>query len=160
MTNFNEYLQYDQETGIITWIKNRGSRKVIGQIAGCITKMGYLTIVFKGKYYYAHRLAWYLHYGAWPTNHIDHINGIKTDNKINNLKDVTRSENQLNCKGHREKTVKYYTFHKKHNKWYVRAQINSKQKQLGCFDSEKLALQFIQDNIELFPGAKPLESKI
>jgi hypothetical protein len=156
MTNFNEYLQYDPETGIITWIQAKNNRIKVGQIAGTINHTGYLHIRLDGKLYQAHRLAWFLYYGKWPTNHIDHINGIKTDNRINNLRDVTRSENQLNRKGHRDKTYKYYNFHKQINKWQVQKRIEGKQKHLGCFETEELARQFVLDNVHLFPGAKPL----
>jgi hypothetical protein len=156
----NEYLQYNPETGEIIWIKKPSPKVYIGDIAGNLNSLGYLRMQFYGKKYLAHRLAWYLHYGVWPQNEIDHINGIKNDNRINNLRDVTRSENLLNLKSHREKTVKYYTFHKKNNKWQVQKHINGKYIHLGCFDSEELCRQFIQNNIHLFPGAKPLESKI
>ena len=160
MTNFNEYLQYNQETGNIIWLKKPSPKVYIGDIAGNLNSDGYVRIKFKGKAYQAHRLAWYLHYGGWPKNEIDHINGIKTDNRISNLRDVTRSENLLNLKSHREKTVKYYYYDKRKQKWLVQAQINSKQKHLGYFETEKKARQFVLDNIELFPGAKPFECKI
>ena len=160
MTNFNEYLQYDQETGIITWIKNPGKKIQVGQITGNLNLNGYLQIQFQGKNYKAHRVAWFLYHGKWPTNHIDHINGIRTDNRISNLRDVTRSENQLNQKGHRDKTYKYYTFNKRFNKWYVQKRINGKKTFFGCFNSEELCRQFIQSNIELFPSVKPFECKI
>ena len=153
--NFNEYLKYNPETGDIIWIKDRVANKLIGQIAGNLNCYGYLRIKFNNKPYMAHRLAWFLYYGVWPQNEIDHINGVRTDNRISNLRDVTSSQNQLNRKSHREKTVKYYTFDKSNQAWYVRAQINGKLKYLGYFKTEELARQFIQDNIELFPGAKP-----
>jgi hypothetical protein len=148
---FNEYLQYCPETGVITWIKPRRKIKV-GQIAGAINNNGYLQIKFNGKAYKAHRLAWYLHYGVWPTNHIDHINGIKTDNRIINLRDVTRSENMNNTQGHREKTVKYYTFNKFKQKWQVQASVNGKLKYLGYFETEEKALQFVENNVHLLKG--------
>jgi hypothetical protein len=150
--NISEYLHYNQETGNIIWIKKSSDRVQIGNIAGCIKLDGYVYIKFNNKTYKAHRLSWFLYYGKWPTNHIDHINGIKTDNRINNLRDVTRSENLLNQKRHREKTCKYYYFHKKTNKWQVQKRIEGKKTHLGCFNSKELALQFIQDNINLFPG--------
>jgi hypothetical protein len=160
MTNFNEYLQYNQETGNIIWLKDKGTKKLIGQIAGNLNNNGYIQIKFDGKLYKAHRLAWYLHHGVWPQNEIDHINGIRNDNRINNLRDVTKNENLLNQKRHREKTVKYYYYDKNKQIWQVEKRINGKLKHFGCFDSKELALQFIQDNINLFPGAKPFECKI
>jgi hypothetical protein len=159
MTNFNEYLQYNPETGVIICIKPRLHVK-IGDIAGTLRKDGYLIARFNGKQYLAHRIAWYLHYGVWPANKIDHINGIKNDNKINNLKYVTHKVNQNNQKCHRKKTVKYYTFHKQRNKWQVRKRINGKLTHFGWFDTEELARQFIQNNIHLFLGVKPFECKI
>lgn len=160
--NFNEYLQYNPETGDIVWINktSKGVRIKIGDIAGSLNYSGGIHIKFKDKLYLAHRVAWFLYYGSWPKYQIDHINGIRNDNRISNLRDVTNRQNSLNRKYHREKTVKYYSFNKPSNKWRVQTQINGKPKHLGLFDTEELALQFIQSNIELFPGAKPRESKI
>ena len=158
--NFHEYLQYDPETGVIIWIKKPCKKIQVGNIAGNLNSDGYIHIRFYGKSYQAHRLAWYLHYGKWPTNQIDHINGIRTGNRINNLRDVTRSENQNNRKGHREKTYKHYNYDKNKQKWKVQKRINGKKTFFGYFETEEKARQFIQDNIQLFPGAKPLESKI
>jgi len=154
MTEFNEYLQYDPNTGIIIWIKQRKNIQV-GNIAGYTRPEGYLQICLNGKRYYNHRLAWYLHYGVWPINDIDHINGIKNDNRINNLRDVTHTQNLLNQKKHREKTVKYYSYNKDSKLWVIKKRINNKQTYLGSFKTKELARQFIQNNLHLFPGAKP-----
>lgn len=62
---------------------------------------GYYTTSINCKFEYVHRICWFLYYGAWPENDIDHINGEKTDNRIKNLRDVTRSENLRNGKVHR-----------------------------------------------------------
>jgi hypothetical protein len=158
--NISEYLQYNPETGDIIWIKKPNYKIQIGNIAGHARFGGYIQIKFNGKLYKAHRLAWYLHHGVWPQNDIDHINGIKNDNRISNLRDVTRSKNLLNQKRHREKTVKYYYYRKTEKIWQVGKRINGKLKHLGFFKTKELCRQFIQDNIHLFPGAKPLESKI
>jgi len=148
--NFKEYLEYNSETGLITWIKSSAKKIKIGQIAGSLNDKGYIKIILNRKNYQAHRLAWYLYYGSWPTNQIDHINGIKTDNKISNLRDVTNKQNNLNKKGHREKTYKYYAFNKYSRKWTVQKQINGKQKYFGYFDTELEAKLFIQENPQIF----------
>lgn len=145
-----DYFEYNPETGVIIWIKSTSRKIKIGQIAGTVNNTGYLRISYQGKLYQAHRLAWYLHYGAWPTNNIDHINGVKTDNRINNLRDATQSTNTLNKKGHRENTYKYYSFNKEKQKWVVQASINGKLTYFGRFKTKELARQFIQHNIELF----------
>lgn len=60
---------------------------------GYVDASGYISVWFKKLNVKAHRIAWVLHYGGWPDNVIDHINGIKTDNRISNLQDVSQSEN-------------------------------------------------------------------
>ena len=85
--NFN----YNPETGHI----NRTDRK---NSCGSIDYYGYLILKIKKNQFKAHRLAWFLHYGEMPINVIDHINGIKTDNRISNLRDVSQHVNVLNKK--------------------------------------------------------------
>jgi len=147
---FRQYLQYTPETGDFIWVKNLGKKIKQGKVAGSFDKDGYVVVVFKTKVYKSHRLAWYLYYGKWPTGQIDHINGIRNDNRIINLRDVTSQGNNLNTKRHRENKVKYYNLHKPSNTWRVTKQINGKQKNFGYFKTEELARQFIKNNIHLF----------
>lgn len=85
-------LHYEPTTGIFTWIENRG-RLLAGKEAGSVNKLGYRELTAHGTQYLAHRLAWFYMHKAWPTFVIDHINGIKDDNRIDNLRDVQNSEN-------------------------------------------------------------------
>lgn len=64
--------------------------------AGSYDKDGYLIVKIKGKQYKAHRLVYALHYGLMPIGVIDHINGIRTDNRIENLRCVTQADNVAN----------------------------------------------------------------
>ena len=64
--------------------------------AGSYDKDGYLIVKIKGKQYKAHRLIYALHYGLMPVGVIDHINGIRTDNRIENLRCVTQADNVAN----------------------------------------------------------------
>lgn len=83
---------YDPETGIIHW-------KSTGKVAGCWNSFGYRRVILHKKTLPAHRLAWALHYGAYPKANqveVDHINGVRDDNRIVNLRLCTKSQNQWN----------------------------------------------------------------
>jgi len=91
-------LNYDENTGIFTRRISLHGKVKVGDIAGTIANDGYCHIRVDSKRYQAHRLAWLYVHGEWPTNQIDHINGIRNDNRIANLREATRSENQQNRK--------------------------------------------------------------
>lgn len=65
----------------------------VGHIAGCLTNTGYRSVMVDGKRHQVHRLVWFMEKGSWPENQIDHINGDKLDNRIENLREVTNAEN-------------------------------------------------------------------
>lgn len=88
-------LDYDPTSGHFTWkIKRRG--KNIGVPAGYLEKTGYRRIRIYGKPYNAHRLAWLYTHGKWPQGVIDHIDGNRDNNRINNLREATLTQNQYN----------------------------------------------------------------
>jgi hypothetical protein len=90
-------LDYNPETGALTWKKLRNSMR-IGQEAKSLDVGGYVQVNIAGTVVKGHRLAWLLHYGEWPSGHIDHINGVRNDNRIANLRNVT---NKINCQNQR-----------------------------------------------------------
>lgn len=96
-------LSYDRETGGFFWRKRSGSQ-CAGNKAGTVSADGYVKIKITGKMFMAHRLAWLFTYGDWPRGEIDHINGDRADNRISNLRDVSRSANQRNAKRRRDNT--------------------------------------------------------
>jgi hypothetical protein len=139
MISQNELKQlfdYNSETGVFTWLKDNYSKKLIGVKSGSLHKDGYIRIIINRKSYLAHRLAWLYVYGEWPKNQIDHINGIRSDNIINNLRDVTSSENNLNRSCHRLGKLIGCHYCKREQKWVSQITINNKQKKLGYFNTE------------------------
>lgn len=88
-------LAYDPDTGKLTWKQLRNSFRV-GEEARSLDVAGYVQVNIAGTVIKGHRLAWFLHYGEWPSDHIDHINGIRNDNRIANLRVVSGTLNTQN----------------------------------------------------------------
>lgn len=91
----SEILEYNNETGLFFWKIKKGIVN-IGDQAGTLTKSGYVRIGINRCQYLAHRLAIFLDSGEMPIMDIDHINGVRTDNRISNLRCVARSINSQN----------------------------------------------------------------
>lgn len=116
---------------------NKHSRKKIGDKAGYINKCGYVSITIHDKAYLAHRLIFAYHYGFFP-KYIDHINGNKSDNCIENLREATSQQNNWNRK--RIKSPKYpakgiYKHSKYDNKFCVEIYVNGQRIHIGIFNS-------------------------
>ena len=94
------FVSYDSDTGEFLW-KNPGSTKMKpGQKAGFLDAYGYWNLSLEGKKYKAHRMAWLYVFGVHAGDTIDHINGKPSDNRICNLREATRLQNQKNQKMH------------------------------------------------------------
>ena len=88
-------LLYDENTGLFIRRVNAGGQKA-GVVAGTVKPAGHVEVSVGGHIYKAHRLAWFYVNGKWPKGLIDHINGIRSDNRIKNLRDVSDAVNQQN----------------------------------------------------------------
>lgn len=91
-----QLLHYDPESGIFTWLMSNKKNAYSGKTAGTISISGYLVINIGNVQYFLHRLAILYVHGVGGSDQVDHINHVKTDNRIVNLRQVTRSENQRN----------------------------------------------------------------
>lgn len=90
-------LSYDPATGVFVRVDPpHNNQRLIGKRAGSLTSNGYWNIRLNGRLWRAHRLAWLFVHGAEPTDQIDHINGIRDDNRIANLRLATNTENGRN----------------------------------------------------------------
>jgi len=135
-----EVLHYDCETGVFTWAINIYRKKTKGKIAGTKDKEGYMQIMIKRKTYRAHRLAWLYVYGSFPSKEIDHINCIPSDNRIVNLREASREENQQNKKNAQKNNKSgFLGVSKSGNVWRATIYLNGKRYSLGFFKSPELA---------------------
>lgn len=119
-------LTYNPETGEFT--RNIGVKgAAAGGVAGCVMRNGYIKITIDYKHYYAHRLSWFYVYGEFPESLIDHANGIKSDNRILNLRKASKSQNAFNSKTPvvNSSGVKGVTFNKGAGKWMVQIRTES-----------------------------------
>lgn len=101
LDRIRELISYDPESGDFTWLVTTG-KKVKGDKAGGVSEHGYCRVKLAGTKYMAHRLAWAFIYGVFPENEIDHINGIRSDNRKVNLREANRSTNIQNLNSSRK----------------------------------------------------------
>lgn len=149
-----QLLRYEPETGKLFW-KERGTewfadarykaevnavwwnRKWSGAEALTADNgAGYRTGRVLGLKVKAHRVAFAIYHGKWPNGEVDHINGDTSDNRINNLRDATKSENMRNRALHSNNTssIKGVSWRKDVKKWSAQIYVDRKQIHLGYFD--------------------------
>lgn len=119
------------------WNCNAWNARYAGKEAKCLCDNGYLKISIKKDRYLAHRIVWALYYGEDPVNTPDHINGLRNDNRINNLRDATRTEQSRNSRINKNNTtgVTGVSFNKRLKLWEANIGVNYKKIHLGWFDN-------------------------
>lgn len=130
-----DVLSYDKDSGVFTWNGKKSQIVDQGQEAGFSNDSGYILIGIDGVRYRAHRLAWLYCYGETPKPEIDHINGKRTDNRIDNLRLVSRAQNCQNSALRSDNPfgVKGVHFRKDTGKYVAILQVNGETKRLGNF---------------------------
>lgn len=130
-----ELLHYDPETGEFTWLVSRGRKAKAGSTAGSLDRHEYQVIGVQGKLYLAHRLAWLYAHGEFPPNDLDHINRVRADNRLQNLRLATRAENMQNISIPSSNTSGHVgvSWYKRGQKWQASITVNYKRIGLGCF---------------------------
>ncbi len=138
MKEIKKVFNYDPNTGHFIRLRSRRG-DLVGKICNSCNAYGYIRIQVNGKRYLAHRLAWLYMMGIWPKNQIDHINGIKDDNRWCNLREATQSENNYNSIKRKDNSSGYrgVTWHKKDKKWQAQICVNKKYIFLGQFSSKE-----------------------
>lgn len=135
-----ELFRYDPETGKLFWRITTNSRAYAGSEAGCFkgtTGNFYRQVSIGGRRYYAHRLAWLIVTGAWPSEELDHINGDGLNNRWHNLREVQHSGNLRNAKRQSNNTsgVTGVFWDSECRKWRAGIQVSGTNIHLGRFDT-------------------------
>ena len=153
-------LRYEPDTGKLYWRKRTPDMFKSGKFSSeCIcaswnkryanrlalaskNNWGYLIGRISDRLYKSHRVIWAIFYGDWPDEHIDHINGIRDDNRIVNLRSVSNAENGMNTKLPATNTSGAcgVFWHKKNEKWIAQINVNGRRKHIGSFADKNDAI--------------------
>ena len=138
-----ELFDYDKESGVLTRSITTGSKSQAGDVVGWENSRGYLNVSIDRKKYKLHRVIWVHVYGYWPDATIDHINMVKTDNRLENLRLATKQENSWNIGKHKRNASGYkgVQLRKDANRWQATIGVGRKNKYLGLFATPELAYQ-------------------
>jgi hypothetical protein len=136
ISRIKQLFDYVSQTGHLYW-RAKGRGRVKTRPAGTILSTGYIGVVIGEKRHFAHRICWAIHFGKWPSDQIDHINGIKIDNRICNLREATNSQNGKNARIPSNNTsgVCGVTYDKVNKRWRSIIKVNGKQIHLGRWSS-------------------------
>jgi hypothetical protein len=151
LNHVKQFVKYIPETGEFVRLQTN-------RTTGKINRDGYIEVQIHKKRFLAHRLAWLWVHGEWPVQNIDHANRTKTDNRIENLRYLTPSQqnqntnlSSLNVSGYRgvswDSTVK---------RWRARIRVNNKKYSLGYFDDPLDAYQAYLKAVPLYHTHNPL----
>ena len=135
-------LSYDPSTGIFIWRQKFRRTFPNGKVAGSKHSAGYISIAIFNQKRLAHRLAWLYVTGNEPTEHIDHINGQKSDNRFCNLREVTRFGNLQNIRtATKANRVGFLGVSAHQGKWRAQIMVNGKQIRASGFNTPEEAHQ-------------------
>jgi hypothetical protein len=140
---------FDYKDGALTW--KQGRKK--GRVAGSLKPTGYTVVEIKNQNIMAHRLVWIMHNGSID-GQVDHINGNRSDNRIENLRLVNQVQNQWNRKISKNNTIgiKGIRLRKDNNKYEARLCVNKKRIVLGSFDDLELAELVVMEARDKYHG--------
>ena len=146
-----DLLAYNPETGVFTWRVPRG-RQLAGARAGTIRPDQYRQIRIDGALYLEHRLAWLYVHGRWPVDEVDHRFGARGDNRIDELREATASQNQQN----RAVVSTGVTWHARSRSWQIRIEAGGRKHNLGYSKvREEACATYLAAKLTLHPFYQP-----
>ena len=134
-------LIYDPNSGSFQWRRSTTTGGCVqpGRACGSISESGYLRIRIAGRLYMAHRIVWAYVHGRWPTDQIDHINGNRSDNRLCNLREASRSLNMQNQRRAQSKNrssgLLGVSWRKDRSRWQASIRLDGRLEHLGYFIS-------------------------
>lgn len=159
-SEISKLLKYDPETGKLFWLPRTAemfqdsafragtlarvkcwNARLAEKEAGALWPNGYKVLSLYSRRYLAHRVVWIMHYGEWPSNHLDHVNGVRSDNRITNLREASYAENsknrrpQVNASG-----TMGVVWHKRDKRWQAGIMVSGKTIHLGQFTEKTDAI--------------------
>lgn len=137
-----DLVSYDPETGLFRWLTPPHSKFKSGELTGqSPDKKGYLRVIIRGRHYKSHILAIFYMTGKWPEHETDHKNGIKTDNRWENLREANSTQSAQNRKRRVDNTTGYkgVYWEKRWKHWFSRITVNKKTIHLGSFREKQSA---------------------
>lgn len=136
-----EVLSYYPDSGFLYWRQEMGRRGKVGARAGSLSAQGYLVLGVDGmRNLFAHRIAWAIHQGAWPDGEIDHINGNRIDNRMQNLRVVATRQNHQNMRRARsDNKLGLLGVSPRGDRFRAQIQVDGKKRWLGEFDTAEAA---------------------
>lgn len=136
----HELFSYNPDTGQLI-AKTHNPKRLVGSVAGSKSTLGYINVFVDNRNCKAHRVIWALAYGYWPDMYIDHINGVRDDNRLENLRMADSLQNNFNRGTQRrdKSGFKGVCIKKGSKRWVAQITIDGKRKHLGLFDTAEEA---------------------
>ena len=145
------FISYDSQTGDLTMLPRpreafksdsefkRWNTKFANKKVTNTHRSGYIRVIVNRQQYFAHRVAWFLYYGSWPESILDHVNRIRSDNRIVNLRLADYELNALNrTRAGKSKSKSKYRGVVLHRtgKWQAQITVKNRNKYLGLYATE------------------------
>jgi hypothetical protein len=140
IADLREAMAYDHDTGSLTWIVNASTSAKAGTNVGATCNKGYIVTKFKGVQLKAHRVAFALFHGRWPDQFLDHVNGVRSDNRICNLREASFEVNRQNTRhAQRNSQTGVLGVRVRRGRFVAQLQVQGRTLHLGTFDDAHAA---------------------